>query len=512
MSRNPAPGLRPHPWVALPLLASLSLDCGGVVDPSERVGDAPTDGAPAAVPPGATTPAQAHGVVLVVWEGLRSDALDPRRTPNAAAIAREGVSFSSHHAAFPSRAMVNASVLATGRSPGSTTLLGDLVPSPTYALLSARDPSVAKTLDARGDSLFAAARRAGLRTTTLGTDGAAAIFDDGGDPDSNAAPAASPVDADRRVVRDWSRRVLEGPRPRLSVLWLGATARAEETYGPGSPAALAALAADDALVGAIRARVDEADGDLFVVSSNGASSVAPASTSRTAADDMRAAGADVVVAPNGSTDLVYVPGHDSAVVTRVVAAAQRRGDVGAIFVAKWYAPVAGALVLAEVFADAGDAGPDVVVTYAFDPDALGAGDFGASFADSANLRGTTGGGARAELVVPMLAVGAHLRHGFVDPLPSGNVDVAPTIARILGLTLTACDGRVLDEALLGGSTDVYRTYGAVETSPPAAPRDAVDAAGHHEPRPRVSTQIELRAIDRGPRTFQYLETTRAVHE
>ena len=49
----------------------------------------------------------------------------------------------------------------------------------------------------------------------------------------------------------------------------------------------------------------------------------------------------------------------------------------------------------------------------------------------------------------LLATGPDFRDAFVDTLPSGNVDVAPTIAKILGIELPQAQGRPLLEALKG---------------------------------------------------------------
>src|SRR5438045_9606706 len=50
----------------------------------------------------------------------------------------------------------------------------------------------------------------------------------------------------------------------------------------------------------------------------------------------------------------------------------------------------------------------------------------------------------------LIAFGPHFREGLKDPLPTGNVDLAPTIAGILGLNLPRADGRPLLEALRNG--------------------------------------------------------------
>ena len=49
-----------------------------------------------------------------------------------------------------------------------------------------------------------------------------------------------------------------------------------------------------------------------------------------------------------------------------------------------------------------------------------------------------------------MAAGPDFRQGWRDELPSGNVDVAPTIAHLLGMQdLPKMDGRVLEESLRG---------------------------------------------------------------
>ncbi|HVC44047.1 MAG TPA: alkaline phosphatase family protein, partial [Candidatus Binataceae bacterium] len=65
--------------------------------------------------------------VLMVWDGLRPDFVTAERTPNLFAMENEGVRFARHHSVYPTITMVNAASLATGASPGSTTILGDEV-------------------------------------------------------------------------------------------------------------------------------------------------------------------------------------------------------------------------------------------------------------------------------------------------------------------------------------------------------------------------------------------------
>ena len=52
----------------------------------------------------------------------------------------------------------------------------------------------------------------------------------------------------------------------------------------------------------------------------------------------------------------------------------------------------------------------------------------------------------------LVASGPDFKAGYSDHLPTGNVDVAPTVAYLLGLDLPGAAGRVLHEALRKDAT------------------------------------------------------------
>ena len=57
----------------------------------------------------------------------------------------------------------------------------------------------------------------------------------------------------------------------------------------------------------------------------------------------------------------------------------------------------------------------------------------------------------------LIAAGPDIRAGFRSELPSGNIDVAPTIFHCLGIAPPLPpDGRVLTEALVGMKVDLQR--------------------------------------------------------
>ena len=52
--------------------------------------------------------------------------------------------------------------------------------------------------------------------------------------------------------------------------------------------------------------------------------------------------------------------------------------------------------------------------------------------------------------IPVVAAGPGFKRGLMSDVPAGNVDIAPTLAYLLGLEGETFDGRVLREALADG--------------------------------------------------------------
>lgn len=159
--------------------------------------------------------------------------------------------------------------------------------------------------------------------------------------------------------------------------------------------------------------------------------------------------ASLVIASNGGTEYLYQPEHDAALVRRTVRFLQSRQYIGAIFVARRYGDIPGTLPAEDVHLENARRGPDIILSYAWDADAMVQGFRGTEYATQANERGEHGSFSPIDVHNTLIAAGPGFQSQFSDPLPSGNVDVAPTIARLLGLSLPKAQGRVLHEALRG---------------------------------------------------------------
>jgi hypothetical protein len=161
--------------------------------------------------------------------------------------------------------------------------------------------------------------------------------------------------------------------------------------------------------------------------------------------------ASVVIAANGGSDYIYVPSHSPAVVKSVVTFLQQHEQFGAIFVSSVYGKIRGTLQLKDVRVEnAAGRNPDIVVSYAWDDKATVEGMAGIEFESAMGNRGMHGSFSPVDVHNTLFATGPDFKKGFRDTLPTGNVDVAPTIAWLYGLDLNQADGRPLFEALVGG--------------------------------------------------------------
>src|SRR5262249_3400044 len=133
-------------------------------------------------------------------------------------------------------------------------------------------------------------------------------------------------------------------------------------------------------------------------------------------------------------------------------------------------------------------------------------------------RGDHGTPGRANVRNTLIAAGPHFKSGLRSNIPSGNVDVAPTIAHLLGFELPGADGRVLHEALQATSVSVQgtgpSTTGAVTADrltvykPTARKNQDAQVGSERATYEIVVTRSGAR--DSSGKTVEYLDDVRAV--
>jgi len=205
----------------------------------------------------------------------------------------------------------------------------------------------------------------------------------------------------------------------------------------------------------------------------------------------------IAVAENGGSDLLYLPGPDARkLAAKTVAWLTRQDYVGAIFVNDALGPIPGALPMsqASLMGLAVTPQPSILISFrSFDTKCANPELCAVEVSDSAYQQGQGmhGSFSRADTHNFMAAYGPDFKKGFRDPTPVSNADVAPTLAKILGIEVPAKGklvGRVMTEALPDGAavastSAVIRSKAAangfvtVLDTQTADGRDYFDAAG-----------------------------------
>jgi len=450
---------------------------------------------------------KAQHIVVVVWDGMRRDFATRENAPTLHKLIEEGVFFQNHHPAYPSTTEVNGTTIATGAYPGRSHIVANTEYRPEIDL---QKPVGTESLDAarKGDllerghyvnmpTLAEILRANGRKTAIAGAKAVVLLHDRAARMDDTIgvnlyegrtlpswaratltnALGPFPEAGTNKTDRDlWTTRALveqlwkEGVPP-FSLLWLAEPDYSQHNTSPGTEQSLAAIRSSDRHLTLLLDRLKEKgvydQTDVFIVSDHGFSTVergvdlvAALNTNGFHAARQfkgRPAPGDILVV-GGSSVLLYVIDHDTKTTERLIHFLQRQDYVGVLFTRK---PFKGTFTLKEAHLDSPEA-PDVVFsmrwTNARNPDGI-EGAAGAEVdtavvdarkeAVAAGRRyGTHGTLSPFDMRNTLVAAGPDFRRGFVNWLPSGNIDVAPTVLWILGIKPPKpMDGRVLSEAL-----------------------------------------------------------------
>ncbi|MGZ5784556.1 MAG: alkaline phosphatase family protein, partial [Ramlibacter sp.] len=233
----------------------------------------------------------------------------------------------------------------------------------------------------------------------------------------------------------------------------------------------------------------------------------------------------IVVAANGGSDYFYVPSHDAAVVRNLVKFLQQREEYGAIFVDSRYGAMAGTLAMNQVNLEnasrQNNGQPDVVVSFNWDYTTSIQGMPGIEFESLGGQRGMHGSFGIADVHNTLIARGPSFKPATVLSTPTGNVDVAPTVAYLLGLSMPQADGRVVNEALAAPASTSAPTVAAstvapasaatglrfeLPTDPTGATADTALATGSYN----INLAVKDLTVD--GKTYRYFDYAKAVRQ
>ena len=434
-----------------------------------------------------------HHVVVVVWDGMRPDFVIEQNTPTLWKLAREGTTFRNHHSAYPSATMVNGTAIVTGVYPGKSGIIanhvyradidphhavdvelppvaekGDELSGGKYIAV----PTIAELVQRAGArSLIAAAKTVGLlldrHPNDIGANSSVTLF--GGKTLPSAALAViteklGPFPSVHLQRDPWTTKALtdvlwKDGVPAFSILWLGEPDLTEHETAPGAPEALTAIKSADENLAKVLSALDERKArgttDVLVVSDHGFSTIRRSIDLRKILNEAAFVATtefngepkqgDIMLAGNGGSVLFYVTGHDATVTQRLVEFLQQSDFAGVIFTKQ---PMEGTFALEQANIQ-NDRAPDVVMAFRWDDSKNQFGVPGMIDADwqRAAGKGTHATLSRFDMHNMLIAAGPDFKRGEMDNLPSGNVDLAPTIVQILGIKPPEMDGRILSEAM-----------------------------------------------------------------
>ena len=436
--------------------------------------------------------------LIVVFDGLQPAQVTPELMPNLNRLGAEGVAFGNHHAAFPTVTRANVATIVTGHHPGSHGLTGNMLVIPEfdpYRAIGALEPVLSEVAaktpvllrPTLGDILHQHGREfvavgtgtsgnAYLQNPNAETHGGATIHPDFCLPrplhDEIAAKFGPWPDRTRpsseklaRAVDIVTQYVLPERRPAVSLLWFSEPDTSQHAHGVGSEAAVRAIREADRQFAKLLGWMDEqglsSDTNILVTSDHGYSTISEVieveALLREAGFPPGGEPGGVTVAPNGGSVLFYTPdapGTDArggSTADRLAEWLTAQPWCGALVASDAAGPVPGTLP-ASLIGLEGPRSPAITMSFRWDSTANEAGLVGHAY--STNLGpglGQHGSMSRHETRNVLFAKGPDFKQAATVASATGNVDIAPTILRLLGLPGgETMNGRVLHEALRNG--------------------------------------------------------------
>lgn len=428
--------------------------------------------------------------ILIVLDGFRPDYLSESDTPNLTSLAKSGVFFENHHAVFPTVTRVNASSFSTGVYPHKHGLLGNTVyfpeVDPTQGLNTASRGDLERIDKSTAGNLLTAptlgeileANRTSLGVFSAGSAGSCFLLNykvSGGAvmhysytlPESLHAEAAEVLGPEPPEGYPNSERnaramtaLIEFGLKRLGnevcILWLSDPDHTAHKFGMGAPTTVESIRLVDGEIGRLLAHLDAAgereSTNILIASDHGFST----HIGRVDLSTLLASGGikqskdslDAVVA--GSA--VYIENHDPERIRAAVELLQKTKSIGAVFTrAKepgsplgW---IDGTLSF-DLIRWNHDRAADILVSSNWDEEPNEAG-----FRGRTHQMGVAGHGTSSpwDIHNTLIAAGPDFKSGVSNPVPSGNVDLAPTVLHLSGIEPPdSMDGRILLESLRSG--------------------------------------------------------------
>lgn len=432
--------------------------------------------------------------ILVVVDGLKPSDIDDGLMPYLSSIEREGTSYATALAAFPTLTRANAATLATGVLPGRTGIFGNRVWAKELGPLDTGVVDDVRRLRSRGAmpqaSIAERAAAAGKTAVVIGNGSAGCTYLLNPGSDSGLGISIASIAPDGEIYRslpDTARAAFDALgappasddealewagsaaltavstlAPDLLVFWSGQPDTANHQYGPSSTTSRDAIRRVDDVIGQLHQGAVAAGRECNLVVTadhgfcNASDSLEAGPLVQDLADRTGIREEHLILTFNGGAIFGYfhngVPLTEREELVRTLAADDW---TGAVFAADAHCP-ANAFPLSLVVDNDSPFTPDLVITA---PTGTPAGADQPVGATTLHFRaqgavpylGVHGSVHPEDMRIPLLLHGPAFGSAARHTLPAGPADVAATIHWLLmGTGLPGTDGRILTEALRDG--------------------------------------------------------------
>ena len=430
-------------------------------------------------------------ILIAAFDGLQPAQVRPDLMPNLARFASEGVFFENHHPVFPSVTRINAASMVTGMYSGKHGLAANTMVARDYdptSAFSALEPTLADMARKTGRVLLVPTLADiladhGMEYTAIGvgTSGNAYVHNPRADESGGATihtdftlpyslsgklesrfgpwPGEAMPNTPRldHAVRILTEHVLPERQPAVALIWSSEPDKAQHAHGVGSEMSDRAIREADARFGVILEWLEDngkaSNTDVLVISDHGYSTIQETVDAEWYTRDAGFSPHDVIVAPNGGSVLFYCRDQDT---TRKVADwLTERPWCGALLASEAAGEIEGALPMSLAGAE-GQRAPELAMSFGWDSRPNDAGYYGFAYSSGGQPgQGQHGSMSRHEMNNVLLARGPSFRQAVRIQSPTGNVDLAPTVLRLLGMPVpNHMEGRALVEALADGEESV----------------------------------------------------------
>jgi len=430
-------------------------------------------------------------VLVVSFDGLQPSQINKDLMPNLYGYLNDGVTFSNHHAVYPSVTRINSTSMFTGRTPGSHGIAANMVVMRDYdpnSVFSVLQPVLEQIRTKLGDVLYVKnigdiLSEAGEKFIAVGAGTTGNSFLQNPNAHKNGGAVVNPeftlpYDLEKTLISkfgEWPAEVVPNEKrlkrcvdmmteyfipeidPVVGLIWFSDPDKSHHADGVGNEIGTAAIRFADQHFGELVERVRNSDkskdADIIVISDHGYSTIQEVIDVRkeliTAGLLQNEEDDSVLIAPNGGSALFYVKNSDKEITQKLINTLMEFEWCGPLFSSSKVGEFEGVLST-DLIGIEGPRCPDIAMSFHWNSEKNKAGYPGMIYSTGGDVDlGTHGSISKHEMNNVLGAFGPSFKKGITCSTPTGNIDLTPTILHILGInTETSFDGRPIKEALI----------------------------------------------------------------